>query len=162
MRQLVLFRHAKAEPSLDERGDFDRALAPAGRNDAPKVAAEARSAGAAPQVVLVSAARRTRETWELAQRFFPDAEVRFLPELYLASEEALLAAAAAAGADNVMVIAHNPGLHDLACMLVQDGGEDVDRLHNKLPTAGLVCLERSDASTEWALRAFLTPKALRG
>ena len=65
MRQLILLRHAKAAVDSDTGEDFDRPLAARGREDAPVVAQALVDAGADPQVVLVSDAKRTRETWAL-------------------------------------------------------------------------------------------------
>jgi len=62
-------RHAKAAANSDTGEDFDRPLAARGREDAVVGKALA-AAGADPQLVLVSSAKRTRETWALvAPRF---------------------------------------------------------------------------------------------
>ena len=93
MRQLVLLRHAKAAVDSDTGEDFDRPLAARGREDAPVVGKALADEGADPQVVLVSDARRTRETWGLIAGAFPKAEVRFLKSLYLCPAELLVAEA---------------------------------------------------------------------
>jgi phosphohistidine phosphatase len=158
MRQLVLFRHAKAVPADDAPDDFDRALANRGREDAPRVARALRDAGAAPDVVLVSEARRTRETWDLAAPSFPGAEVRFLRKLYLAPAETLLTEAQRAGAERVMIVAHNPGVHELACRLAPRNNKQESRLRAGVPTAGAAIFERKDEDSSWKLAIFLTPK----
>src|SRR5215210_1109107 len=62
-RTLMLLRHAKADspPGL---ADIDRPLAMRGRLDAEAVGAWLAGRGLVPAVVLCSAARRTRETWQ--------------------------------------------------------------------------------------------------
>ena len=117
MRQLVLLRHAKAAVDSETGEDFDRPLAARGREDASIVAQALIDAGADPQIVLVSDAKRTRETWALVGPAFPKAEVRFLKSLYLSSSETVVTEAEKAGVERVMIVAHNPGLHELASRL---------------------------------------------
>lgn len=161
MRQLILLRHAKAVPAEDEMDDFTRALAAAGRNDAPLVGRALAEAGGTPKIVLVSDARRTRETWDLVQPFFSKVEVRFLRSLYLCAAETLLAEAAQTGAANVMLVAHNPGLHDLASRLAQRASELDLKLRAKFPTAAGAIFARKSDDAAWKLAAYVTPKDLR-
>ncbi len=74
------------------------------------------AAGAAPTVLLSSTALRARTTAQA----FGDAlglDAVLMPELYGASAQTLFASAAETGADAVVVVAHDPGLSDLASML---------------------------------------------
>lgn len=163
MLQLTLMRHAKAVP--DEGDDFARALADIGREDAPRVARALADAGADPQVVLVSDAKRTQETWALAKAFFPEAQVRLLRSLYLCPAETLMAeadkvAAGRNGAQRVMIVAHNPGLHELASRLAVRKNALESKLRAKLPTAGAAIFERKDVDSSWKLQAFITPKLI--
>jgi phosphohistidine phosphatase len=162
MHQLVLLRHAKAMPAGDEADDFARGLAGTGRIDAPLVAKALAQAGAAPRIAIVSDARRTRETWDLVQPSFPKAEVRFLRSLYLGAAEALMAEAERTGADNVMVVAHNPGLHELGSRLAQRPTELDLRLRAKFPTAAAAIFTRKSEDSAWRLETYVTPKELRG
>ncbi len=73
-------------------------------------------AGVRPETLLSSTALRARQTAEAFSVVF-DTEVRELAELYLAAPDALLAAARAAGADEVMVVAHDPGMSALVSRL---------------------------------------------
>ncbi len=161
MRQLILFRHAKAVPSDESMDDFDRGLAEAGQMAAPVIAASLKDAGAAPDIVLVSTARRTRETWALARPFFPKADVRFLEELYHAPAETLMREAERAGEKRVMLIAHNPGLHELAARLARRNTPLDQQVRAKYPTAAAALFERKDDDAAWKLMAFLTPKSAR-
>lgn len=158
MLQLTLLRHAKAVPGDDD--DFARRLADVGVGDAPRVARALADAGANPQVVLVSEAARTRETWGLAQPFFSKAEVRYLRSFYLAPAQTLLEEAERAGADRVMVVAHNPGLHELASRLAVRKNALESKLRAKLPTAGGALFERKALDSSWKLQAFITPKLI--
>lgn len=158
MRQLVLLRHAKAAANSDTGEDFDRPLAPRGRDDAPVVGKALAAAGADPQVVLVSSARRTRETWQLVAPNFPKAKVEFRDELYLGEAELLFKAAESAGVERVMVIAHNPGLHELASRMASRMNALESKLRAKYPTAAGAIFERKDDKSSLRLKDYVTPK----
>lgn len=162
MLQLTLFRHAKAVPGEDGQDDFDRALAPIGREAAPRVATAIFGAGSRPDVALVSDARRTRETWELAASGFPGVAVTFMRSLYLAPAETLYAEAERCGAGNVIIVAHNPGLHDLASRLARRRNALESKLRAKFPTAAAALFTRPDMDASWKLDAYVTPKMLGG
>jgi phosphohistidine phosphatase len=158
MRQLILLRHAKAVPQDEAEEDFDRALAAEGREAAPRVAAALARAGAAPDIVLVSDAARTRETWELVKRSFPSATKRFLKSLYLCPAETLMTEAERTKADSVMLVGHNPGLHDLASRLAYRNDEMDIRLRAKFPPGAGAIFGRKDEMSSWRLQGFVTPK----
>ena len=168
MRRLMLLRHAKsAHPSGES--DIDRPLAPRGREAAPRIATYLREEGLFPDLVLVSSARRTRETWELVRPALGDVEMRIEPRIYEAPSERLLAVVREVGPDvrSLLMIGHNPGFADLAKWLVGDGDRQaLSRLARKYPTAGLAVIDFPVDS--WArvdgrggrLDRFVTPKSL--
>ncbi len=160
MRQLVLLRHAKAAVDAATGEDYDRPLAARGLEDAPAVAQALVEAGADPQIVLVSDAKRTRETWALVSPAFPKAEVRFLKSLYLSPSEAVATEAEKAGAERVMIVAHNPGLHELASRLAHRNNALETKLRAKFPTCAGAVFARKDADSSWKLQAFVTPKTI--
>nr|AQQ75188.1 hypothetical protein [uncultured bacterium] len=61
---LMLLRHAKAKRPEDGVDDFDRKLSRRGREAATELGSLLRAEGLAPDFALVSAAKRTRQTWE--------------------------------------------------------------------------------------------------
>lgn len=160
MLQLTLLRHAKAVPADEGVEDHARVLAERGRADAPVTGAALAEAGAEPQIVLVSDAARTRETWELARPHFPRVEVRVLPQLYLCPASVLMAEAEKAGVERVMLVGHNPGLHELASRLASRKSEAESRLRAKFPTAAGAIFSRKTPETSWKLVTFVTPKTL--
>jgi phosphohistidine phosphatase len=87
MQRLILLRHGKAESVSDLGGDAERGLTDRGRRDSALMGRVLSQAGVKPDLVLVSDARRTRETWEEVSAAFPSAEAEFDPGLYLASAE---------------------------------------------------------------------------
>jgi phosphohistidine phosphatase len=140
MDRLILMRHGKAERHAAQGGDFERALAERGRQDVALIASALASEGFAPDLVLVSAARRTRETWEAAAGAFPGATAEIEKSLYHAEAQEVLAAVreADAPAGTVMVVGHNPGLHDLSLRLALGGPADateLSKLRGRFPTA---------------------------
>lgn len=120
MNRLILLRHAKAETEAASGDDFDRPLAPRGRREAKAMGAQLAALGFRPDVALVSPALRTRETWEIAAESLAAGEVRLDPTLYNAEAKTIRRLAEAAGG-TVLVVAHNPGLQELAVSLMRDG-----------------------------------------
>ncbi|MGR3514516.1 MAG: SixA phosphatase family protein [Paracoccaceae bacterium] len=117
---LILTRHAKSawgEPSQD---DFDRPLNGRGRKAAPAIGRWLADKGYLPDIVLVSGARRTVETWERMAPVLPEtAQMQSAPALYLAEPKVVLGVLRAQSAPTVMLIGHNPGLTLLAMALAE-------------------------------------------
>ena len=142
MDRLILFRHAKAESEALSGDDYDRALATRGRREAREMGDQLAALGFKPDLVLVSPALRTRETWELAEEALPGAEVRFEPSLYNAEAGAIrrLAEQSGEGRGVVLVVAHNPGLQELALRLMMEGAAPASflvRVQRKFPPAAV-------------------------
>jgi phosphohistidine phosphatase len=117
-RRLILLRHAKSDwPDVPDR---DRPLAKRGRRDAPRIGRWLHEHGYQPDVVVVSAATRTRQTWDLvAPELGGLPAVHFEPRAYAASALTLLYLAQELPARyrTALLIAHNPGLSELATSL---------------------------------------------
>ncbi|HVM99724.1 MAG TPA: histidine phosphatase family protein [Caulobacteraceae bacterium] len=140
MRRLILFRHAKAEPRGPGEDDFDRPLTPRGREDAALVGKALAAQNLIPDCALISPARRTAETWICARDAFPRIRAELNRALYEASVEELRAAIdqVAVRCDTLIVIGHNPGLHELAVDLLIDAGAsaaEVERVAAHFPTS---------------------------
>jgi phosphohistidine phosphatase len=170
MRRLLLFRHSKAE--RPELGTEDRArpLMERGRRDAARIGAFMAAHALKPDRVLVSPAVRTQETWKhLSTALKPAPAATLNEKLYDATPHAILAAIkdVPASAHTLMVVGHNPGLQELALMLIASGDIDArERLHEKLPTSGLVIVDF--AFDDWTklhpqsgrLERFVSPRTL--
>jgi phosphohistidine phosphatase len=140
MDRLILFRHGKAEPESASGDDFDRRLAPRGLRESAEMGGVLAHLGLTPDLVLVSPAARTRETWAAAEPCFPNARASFDEGLYHADSGAIRHAAerAGKGVATVMVVGHNPGLQELAVRLLQEGSAPaslVGRAMRQFPTA---------------------------
>jgi phosphohistidine phosphatase len=143
MRRLVLFRHAKAERTAPSGEDFDRELTERGRQDARLIGQALTEAGISPGLALVSAAARTRQTWQASGLAGEKTAVRYDKALYHASARQLREAIEAVEeeAEVVVLVGHNPGLHELAVQLVVEGagsGAVLEKVRSKFPTAAAV------------------------
>jgi phosphohistidine phosphatase len=141
MVRLYLLRHAKS--SWEDPGLADRArpLAPRGRAAAKKLARHLRAEGIRPELVLCSSAVRARQTLEGLADALGDAEVIVEDALYAADADQMLERLRRVPdrVGSVMLIAHNPGLQDLAIDLASSG-QDLERLREKFPTGALATI----------------------
>ncbi len=141
LRQLLLLRHAKSawdEPGLS---DHSRPLNAHGRAAAAVMRQAMLGLALSPDVVLVSSARRTVQTLEALEPWEETPLIEPMDALYLATAPELLRIlnGVAETARSVMVIGHNPGMHDLAVYLMgsaRDAG-DAKRLAEGYPTGSL-------------------------
>jgi phosphohistidine phosphatase len=169
--RLILLRHAKAEKAEPGQSDRDRSLTPRGRRDAASIGDYLAHHELVPDTAKVSDARRTRETWEgMASALSAPPAVDFDDRLYDARAEAILAVVreTSRSARALLVIGHNPGLHDLARLLIAAGDvEPRERLGEGLPTAALAVIDF--AGDDWRklhprggrLDRFVTPRSLK-
>jgi phosphohistidine phosphatase len=141
MHRIILLRHAKSSWSDPTLSDIDRPLAPRGQRAARLVAEYLRRKGINPTLVLCSPSVRTRETLAAIEPSLGEgAAVELAAELYYAPEGVLdRLRALPESVESVMLIGHNPGLQELACVLAARG-PDLPRLKEKFPTAALATL----------------------
>jgi phosphohistidine phosphatase len=167
---LHLLRHAKSSWGDLATDDHDRPLAPRGQEAARRIAGHMRSTGIAPALVLCSAARRTVETLELIRAALPKgAQVMVEEGIYLAGSSRLLQRlhAVPAAVPSVLLIGHNPGMHDLALTLARGGGALLERLGAGFPTGALATLEIHRSGWQGLregdaeLVGFVVPRELR-
>jgi phosphohistidine phosphatase len=144
MRRLMLLRHAKTERAeLGER-DRDRKLTKRGRADAPEIGAYMARHGLFPDLVLVSPAARTEETWALVAPAFTKApRVGRDERIYEATPERLITMIREVrDAHTLLLVGHNPGFQDLAVRLIASGEVEARAsIAEKLPTSGLVVID---------------------
>ena len=158
--QLVIVRHAKAAPS--GASDFERPLTDRGALDAGSAGAWLRDQGVDPEVVLVSAARRTQETWRALSTAAGWAlEATFDQGLNAAGSDTVLDLLRVQdeAARAVVVIGHNPTMSYLAQLL--DDGECEPGLAGSMvagfPTSALAVFGYDGAWSDLATgRARLT------
>jgi len=169
MRILWLLRHAKSSWADDSVPDHERPLNARGQEAARRLGRFLAGADALPDLVLCSSALRTRQTFEgLAAELAEPPPCQVERDLYLASAGDLLSRLQAVpeAIQSVMVIAHNPGIGELAQLLAASGDAGLRReLARKFPTGALAQL-RLDAPA-WAelsrgceLLDFVRPRLL--
>lgn len=143
MRTLILFRHAKAVRAHEADSDEARGLTGRGRRDAAAAGAAMEDAGLKPTLALVSTSQRTRETAEHGLQNFA-LETRFEEALYHAAPEGIWDAFMASDAESVVIVGHNPGIGELASMLVHqahDGSKLAREFGTHFPTAAFAAFE---------------------
>ena len=175
MRRLMLLRHAKTEHDAPSGRDQDRRLDNRGRHDAAEIGRFIGRNPPFPDLVLVSHAVRAHQTWEIAweamKELAPAPEVELTPELYGADVSQLLETvrnASVSDPKRLMLVGHNPGMHELAFTLAGSGDTaGREALADNLPTAALVILDFDiDDWTDVRIRRgrlelFVSPKLLK-
>jgi len=169
MKTLHLLRHAKSswkDPGLD---DHDRPLSRRGRETARGIAAYLRRAKIAPDLVICSTAVRARQTLDPIAKAIKPPKVVLEKGIYEAAQEKMWKHLwrFPKRADCVLLIGHNPGLHDLALSLADAGsGELVPPRGGKFPTGAMASF-RFDGAWQALqphsamLFSYTTPKATK-
>lgn len=161
MKTVLIMRHAKSSWDYKSLSDFQRPLNSRGERDAPLMAKKIKSYGIIPSYALISDAERTRQTAEALITEFPTLKCEFTSELYLADAETLTRAAKNCPDqyNNVLILAHNPGVTDVVYHLT--------RINlNNIPTSG-VCAISFDIESfadikkgEGEVEYFIFPKMI--
>lgn len=168
MLRLLLLRHAKSgwPPGIL---DVDRPLAKRGQEAALVMGDYLKRERLAPDLAIVSLARRTQETWERVQPILGEIEMRLDGRIYEAPVGRLLEVVREVDPKigTLLLIGHNPGFEELAKLLIGEGDMDaILRLGQKYPSAGLAVIDFE--LTSWGdvakkagrLERFVTPKSL--
>jgi phosphohistidine phosphatase len=131
MKRLYVLRHAKSSWDDPDLADHDRPLSARGRRAADAIGRHLRAEGIEPELVLCSSSARTRET---LARIGLEGEIE--RELYGASAGELIARLrdVPASVESLLVIGHNPGMHDLTLALA-------DGPPGNYPTGALATVE---------------------
>ena len=171
MKTLCLLRHAKSswgDPSLS---DADRPLNKRGRGACKTIKAFMKRKKIAPDMVLCSPSKRTRETLRRVHKAWKEKpKISFPESLYLASPADMLSMVHTCNDrfNTLMLISHNPGMHALVSILpVPDAPARADWAV-KFPTAALAVITFD--IDHWAdldpgsgqVAHFVTPKGLGG
>ncbi len=170
MRRLLLLRHSKADRLQPGTRDHARVLTEPGRADAARIGLYLARHELSPDLACISPSVRTLETWALATAaLHPAPPARTEQGLYDATAQTLfkLVAETPAVSRTVILVGHNPGLHEFALMLIASGDiETRERLREGLPTSGLAVIDF--AFDDWSrlhghagrLERFVTPRSL--
>ena len=132
MKQLMILRHAQAlgvEPGGDDKS---RKLSPKGIEDAKALGALMERQNLQPDLVLCSAAVRTRQTLDGLLNVIAVGRIDYSDTLYNADFSVLLNAVQGQSNDinSLLLVAHNPGIHTFSARLASDESEQflIERL----------------------------------
>ena len=167
-KTLYLLRHAKSSRKDETLADHDRPLSKRGRAAAMAMAKHLARLKIAPDLVLCSTALRARQTLKPIEKRVALATIRFEPGLYYMPESKLwhLLWALSEEAASVLLIGHDPALHELALALADaESRRDLPALDGKYPTGALAGFAIAGAWRELRpegahLFSFVRPKAL--
>jgi phosphohistidine phosphatase len=171
-KQLFLLRHAKSSWDDLALPDHDRPLSKRGRKAAAAMRRLAQSDGLSPDRVYVSSALRTMKTLEAIEPWDDPPIVEVREDLYLAPASKILELLRGVpeAARAVLLIGHNPGLQDLAVLLMGGDGQGAKdaarRLADSYPTGALTefeldCSWLQIGRGSGRLRRFVTPRELK-
>ncbi len=120
-KQLSLIRHAKSSWDNTHLPDYERTLNERGQQDAISMGKALRERKIKFEQILCSSAKRARETLALlcGQLEIEDNTPDYLDDLYCASVATLIEIIQQLdnSKNNITIVAHNPGLEDLAAIL---------------------------------------------
>jgi phosphohistidine phosphatase SixA len=137
MRELILLRHAHAEPAVAGQDDIDRPLSREGLAEAEAAGKWLKEHGYLPDRVITSPARRTRETLEQVLLALGYVEQLQDPRVYEATPGTLMQVADEHRAHaRVLLVGHNPGLEQTAALLASGQSGDF----RGLPAGGIAVL----------------------
>lgn len=138
MRELILLRHAHAEPATTGQPDLDRPLSSEGLAEANKAGLWLSNQGLIPDCVLYSQARRVRETLdEVLAIIGSDIEQRLEKKIYDATPGMLMEVVDGhRDIERLMMVGHNPGLEQLAALM--HSGQSGE--HRGMPPASVMVL----------------------
>lgn len=137
MRELILLRHAHAEPPQPGQSDLDRPLSAEGQAEAEAVAAWLRDKGLVPDRAICSPALRNRETLAAVVEAVGAVDTRVEPSVYEAMPGTLAGLVDAhRDAARLLLVGHNPGLERLLALL--HSGQSGD--YRGMPPAAIAVL----------------------
>ena len=137
MRELILLRHAHAEPATTGQADLDRPLSAQGLAEAEAAGRWLKEHGYTPDRVVCSSARRTRETTEQAMAALGFVETRQEIRIYDATPGRLMQVVDEnRDASRLLLVGHNPGFEQLAALMYSG----VTSEYRGMPPGGVVVL----------------------
>ena len=137
MARITLLRHGKSENPQAGVSDFERSLINRGQQNAVNIGTLMVHQKMLPDLILVSPAIRTKQTYKIASQDWPDIPMEFVDSLYEATANQLMYVIEerAGQSQNVLVIGHNPSLVVLLNRMV--GSTHTDNNLSYFPTCCL-------------------------
>lgn len=137
-RQIILLRHAHAEPAGTGETDRERPLSREGLAEAEAAGRWLKAHGHIPDRILCSPARRTLQTLEQVLLALGYLEQRAEPRIFEATPGTLLEVADEhREVRSLMLVGHNPGLEQTVALLAEGQSGDF----RGMPAGGIAVLE---------------------
>lgn len=143
MKRLYLLRHAQALSSAHSGSDFERALSEAGINEARALGQVMKDKSYQPDLIYCSPALRTKQTLAGLLEGIEARATESPRNIYESGANALLDVLQRTP-DNinaVLLVAHNPSIHQLAATLAADDGGLYEQLLTGYAPATLTVLD---------------------
>ncbi|MDN4166272.1 histidine phosphatase family protein [Cytophagales bacterium LB-30] len=138
MKRLLLVRHAKSSWDFPQLSDFERPLNERGLRDVQTMGQRLKALGIRPEGIVSSGAKRALDTAEGMGKIWGESakNIQMIPALYHADAEALcrIIKNLPAHLNQVMLVAHNPGITDLVNQLAVFSTDNI-------PTCGVVVID---------------------
>ena len=162
MLRLLLFRHAHADRP-DGVADHERLLSARGVQEAQSMGRHMQAHSLVPDLVIVSSARRTQQTWAMASEAGAYSVTQINePRVYESTAGELLEVLREQNAAHacIMLVGHNPGMERLAAWLI-DTGEPaaLTRLQREFVVGGLAVIDFE--ATSWGQLDVQSGKLVR-
>jgi phosphohistidine phosphatase len=163
VRTLLLMRHAKSDYPVGVP-DRDRPLAARGERDAVAAGIWLQAAYPVIDRVVVSPARRARETWMRVADFVEAGEKCDDARVYddWGADLRDVVAGLADGIHTALIIGHNPGIEEFVVSHAPGGDpRTLERVQRKFPTSAIAVLHLADTWSDAApcsLVAFAVPR----
>lgn len=141
-KTLYLLRHAHTTKGNAITPDHERELSGGGLEECERIANWLKNNLISIDYVASSDAMRTRQTYGAISALYPLPTPVYSSSLYLATDNIMLKTLqkAPAAASAVLLIGHNPGLHEIALRLLKDEARAEGPLDDGFVTGGLVIL----------------------
>ena len=144
-REVLILRHAHAEPMAAGGSDFERPLSKVGRDEADAVGQWLAKQKVELGQVLCSPATRARQTAERALAIADGPAIAFEPHIYEATPGTLIELIDRAATEGTtLLVGHNPGLEQLVALLLEGRSDD----YRGLPPCGLAWIRLPDGELE--------------
>lgn len=128
MKKIYILRHAKAGKANKKiLDDHDRPLTKKGIEACALIKEFLEKNKIKPGLIHCSTAKRAKTTAELSLNFEEEVNIHYTSKLYLAGAGDILSIIKKTddSFNSVMVVGHNPGLHELCLHLVKDGPREI-------------------------------------
>ena len=142
MKRLYLLRHDQS-PSAYGMDDFDRPLSEEGASQAQGLGALMAEKSYQPDLIYCSPALRTRQTLERLLESLEPRDTQSPRSIYESTHDALLdlIQQTPTNIDAVLMVAHNPSIHQLAARLADERVSGFEKILTGYPPATLTVLD---------------------